>query len=93
VARSSVALRAPSFRATEDDGDQREGKVRLTNQGQGRKRSCPLTSEEKISLDKGIDSLAGVCRQQFQVDPFAGALFVFRNRAATAVSFRQECVT
>jgi transposase len=44
-----------------------------------------LVACEPVDFRKGIDSLAGVCRQQFEVDPFAGALFVFRNRAATAL--------
>ncbi len=44
-----------------------------------------LVAYEPVDFRKGIDSLAGVCRQQFQVDPFLGALFVFRNRAGTAL--------
>jgi transposase len=34
---------------------------------------------------KGIDSLAALCRNQWQQDPFSGTLYVFRNRAATAL--------
>jgi transposase len=46
----------------------------------------PFRRAEPVDFRKGIDSLAGVCRQQFQVDPFLGALFVFRNRAGTALN-------
>jgi transposase len=34
---------------------------------------------------KGIDGLARVCRGELEKDPFSGAVFVFRNRRATAV--------
>jgi transposase len=34
---------------------------------------------------RGIDGLARLCRDALQQDPFAGAVFVFRNRRATAV--------
>ena len=44
-----------------------------------------LVAYEPVDFRKGIDSLACVCRQQFQVDPFLGTLFVFRNRAGTAL--------
>ena len=44
-----------------------------------------LAAVEPVDFRKGIDSLAGVCRQQFQVDPFTGTLFVFRNRSGTAL--------
>ena len=33
----------------------------------------------------GIDGLARVCREQLRSDPLSGALFVFRNRRATAI--------
>ncbi len=33
----------------------------------------------------GIDGLAQRCRQYLDLDPFCGALFVFRNRSRTAV--------
>ncbi len=36
---------------------------------------------EPVDFRKGIDSLAGVVWLQFQVDPFTGTLFVFRNRS------------
>ena len=34
---------------------------------------------------RGIDGLAALCRQQLREDPFTGAIFVFRNRRATAL--------
>ena len=39
---------------------------------------------EPVDFRKGIDGLAGLCRQQLQADPMDGALFVFcsRNRRA-----------
>jgi transposase len=33
----------------------------------------------------GIDALCAVCRDQFDQDPMGGILFVFRNRAGTAI--------
>jgi transposase len=44
-----------------------------------------LVAVEAVDFRKGIDGLAGVCRQKLTQDPFAGYLFVFRNRRATAV--------
>ncbi len=46
-----------------------------------------LVACEPVDFRKGIDSLACVCRQQFQLDPFLGTLFVFRNRSGTALKF------
>lgn len=40
---------------------------------------------EPIDFRAGIDGLAAACRQRLQVDPFCGALFVFRNRSRTAI--------
>ena len=34
---------------------------------------------------RGIDGLARLCKEALQQDPFSGAVFVFRNRRATAV--------
>ena len=34
---------------------------------------------------KGIDGLARICREVLKIDPFGGALFVFRNRRGTAI--------
>jgi transposase len=44
-----------------------------------------LVAVAAVDFRKGIDGLAALCRQQLQVDPFSGALFVFRNRRATAI--------
>ncbi len=44
-----------------------------------------LVACEPVDFRKGIDSLACVCWQQFQLDPFLGTLFVFRNRSGTAL--------
>ena len=34
---------------------------------------------------RGIDGLARLCQETLQQDPFAGTVFVFRNRKATAL--------
>jgi transposase len=44
-----------------------------------------LVAVAAVDFRKGIDGLAALCRQQLQIDPFSGALFVFRNRRATAI--------
>ena len=38
---------------------------------------------QPVDFRKGIDSLATVCRQVLGQQPLSGAVFVFRNRAAT----------
>jgi len=38
-----------------------------------------------VDFRKGIDSLAAVCRQQLQSDPFCGAVFVFANKSRKAL--------
>lgn len=38
-----------------------------------------------VDFRKGIDGLAGVCRQQLDQDPFNGSLFLFRNRRRTSL--------
>jgi len=40
---------------------------------------------EYMDLRRGIDGLAAACRQLLSQDPFSGALFLFRNRTATAI--------
>jgi transposase len=40
---------------------------------------------EPADFRKGIDGLAQLCKQVLEQDPFSGAIFVFRNRRATAV--------
>ena len=44
-----------------------------------------LVALEPVDFRKGIDALAGLCREHFEEDPFRGTLFVFRNRTATAL--------
>jgi len=44
-----------------------------------------LLAVEPLDFRKGIDSLAAVCRQTLQADPFSGHVFVFRNKTATAI--------
>lgn len=44
-----------------------------------------LLAVEPVDFRKGIDGLAQVCRQRLQVDPLAGALFVFSNRRRRAI--------
>jgi transposase len=44
-----------------------------------------LVAVEPADFRKGIDGLAGVCRNALREDPFSGCVFVFRNRRATAI--------
>ena len=44
-----------------------------------------LVAVEAVDGRKGIDSLAQLCREKLQVDPFSGCLFVFRTRSAAAI--------
>lgn len=44
-----------------------------------------LVATEAVDFRKGIDGLSAVCRQQLQLDPFSGGLFVFTNRKRTAI--------
>jgi transposase len=44
-----------------------------------------LVAVEPIDFRAGIDGLAGICRERLEADAFSGGLFVFRNRAHTAV--------
>ena len=44
-----------------------------------------LVAVEAIDGRKGIDSLAQLCREKLQADPFSGCLFVFRTRSAAAI--------
>jgi transposase len=38
-----------------------------------------------VDFRKGIDGLAAVCRQALGENPLGGAVYVFRNRAGTAL--------
>ena len=44
-----------------------------------------LVAVDPIDFRAGIDGLVGVCRQRLGADPFSGTLFVFRNRAGSAL--------
>jgi len=44
-----------------------------------------LVAVEPVDFRKGIDGLAGVCRQVIMDDPFGGTIFVFRNKRQTAI--------
>ena len=44
-----------------------------------------LVAVEPADFRRGIDGLARLCQQALQEDPFAGAVFVFRNRRGTAL--------
>ena len=44
-----------------------------------------LMAVEPADFRKGIDGLAGLCRNVLREDPFSGGVFVFRNRRATAI--------
>lgn len=44
-----------------------------------------LVAIDPIDFRAGIDGLAAACRQRLEADPFSGTLFVFRNRARTAI--------
>ena len=44
-----------------------------------------LVAIEPVDGRKGIDSLAKLCRYEFEEDPFSGAVFLFINRGRTTV--------
>jgi transposase len=44
-----------------------------------------LVAVEPVDFRRGIDGLARVCRDVLVADPFAGTVFVFRNRGGTAI--------
>ena len=44
-----------------------------------------LVAVEPADFRRGIDGLARLCQETLQHDPFGGAVFVFRNRKATAL--------
>lgn len=44
-----------------------------------------LVAVVPVDFRKGIDGLAAVCKETLKHDPFAGTVFVFRNRRATAI--------
>ena len=44
-----------------------------------------LVAVEPADFRRGIDGLARLCQQALLEDPFAGTVFVFRNRRGTAL--------
>jgi len=44
-----------------------------------------LVAVEPADFRKGIDGLVRLCKDSLQQDPFAGTVFVFRNRRGTAI--------
>ena len=44
-----------------------------------------VVAVEPADFRKGIDGLARLCKDKLKQDPFAGWVFVFRNRRATAL--------
>ena len=44
-----------------------------------------LVAVEPIDGRKGIDSIAQLCREKLDSDPFSGWLFIFRSRRGTAI--------
>ena len=42
-------------------------------------------AHQYLDFRKGIDGIAGHCRNELLEDPYSGAIFVFRNRARTAL--------
>jgi transposase len=44
-----------------------------------------LVAGEAVDGRKGIDSLARLCQERRQTDPFSGWLFVFRSRRGAAI--------
>jgi transposase len=45
-----------------------------------------LVAVEPVDGRKGIDSLACLCRQKLEKDPFSGSVFLFRNRRGTILT-------
>ena len=44
-----------------------------------------LVAVEPVDFRKGIDGLAAIARNELSENPLSGAVFVFRNRRATAI--------
>jgi len=44
-----------------------------------------LLATQPVDFRKGIDGLTAVCRQVLRDNPLEGAVYVFRNRAGTAL--------
>lgn len=44
-----------------------------------------LVACEPVDFRRGIDGLAGLCREVLRDDPFSGTVFVFRSRGSRAI--------
>ena len=44
-----------------------------------------LVAIDAVDGRKGIDSLARLCQERLETDPFSGCLFVFRSRRGTSI--------
>ena len=44
-----------------------------------------LVAIEAVDGRNGIDSLARLCEEKLQVDPFSGCMFLFRSRRGTSI--------
>jgi transposase len=44
-----------------------------------------LVAIEAVDGRKGIDSLARLCQEKLETDPFSGCLFLFRSRRGTSI--------
>ena len=44
-----------------------------------------LVALEAVDGRKGIDSLARLCQETLQADPFSGCVFLFRSRRGTSI--------
>ena len=44
-----------------------------------------MLAYEPVDFRKGIDTLAALCRNRLNCDPFSGTVFLFRNRRGTAL--------
>lgn len=42
-------------------------------------------SVEPVNFKNGIDGIKALCQRQWNVDPFHGHVFIFRNRSGTAI--------
>jgi transposase len=52
-----------------------------------------LIATRPVDFRKGMDGLAAVVKEHLRVDPFSGAIFVFRARRADRVKLRLGCNT
>lgn len=40
---------------------------------------------EPVNFNNGIDGIKAICQRQWEVDPFHGHVFIFRNRKGTSI--------